>query len=1591
MSICSYGRRPLRFSACVSLFCVSIVCGQDLPKDYIRLGGRVIAIEGPEQVLPVQSSSAPASYPAPLQLTLTTATSGATIYYTTDGSAPTTSSDSGLSGSSQASVTLVAVGAHTVRAFAARTGMIRSGASSFEYTVTSGGGGQVLAVQSGPVPGPYPGPLGVTLTTATPGATIHYTLDLSQPTTTSPSGPAGTSQATLTLQSLSTTQTIWAIAVKAGMTPSNPVSFDYVVSSGNQVAQVQSSSVSGTYSAPLVLTLSTSTSGATVYYTTNGSDPTTSSASGAAGSSQASLTLSSPGSVTVKAIAAKAGFTTSIQASYTYTITSIPSLMISPPYTTLILTGPAQSQQFSTSSLISGETAPQWTVTHSTGAPFQSSPTDGTWNPANATYTSPTLSALNGGKALLIRATTNLRQATAELYVQPYNYLTGFDGGYATGPGSSTSTGTTLHEVLRFFDQDGYLDIGGISAMISGVQFPSPTASEANTCSVYANVSTNTLYLKNDAGNDWAQAGQLGSPNDLPLVNSQCTISLVNSSLQPTSATYLDFHLDVNPFSPSFGGQRYISTRAIHQHNGNQWYGGYGWFVPGSSDVSITKSHLGNFTQGQTGATYTLTVSNLGSAPTSGTVTVTDTLPSSLTATAISGTGWSCTLATRTCTRTDALGAGLNYPPITLTVTVAANAPSSVTNSATVSGGGETNSMNNSASDPTTIAPSNGGSGPVSLSASPSAGSGLTQTFAFAVDDPQGANDISWVHVHTGLYPGNGLQSCSVYYSRAANTVYLVRDDGTAWQGSAVLNTAGTLANTQCSINVGTSSRTLVGNRLTLNLAVTFTSYYAGTFNWYVNASDGVTETGWIDRGDWTVAGNVTPGTPTVSFVPGSGSNTEFRFTYSDGNGYQNIREVYTKLSATSAASANVCWTTYKLASNSVWLLNDAGNAWLGPKVLGVPGTLENSQCTIDSGMGRRLLESGPNFYLNIPYTIKPGFTGQKNIYQWVSPVAAPDTAAVETGAWTYSTNQKPANGSISPSAGSGSSQTFTFVASDPNGHANISTFWMWMHSNGLWDPGPSCFFYYDRPSNTLQFLNEGGTAYLSVAPGSATIVENNNCAVTGVGLTASGAGNNLTVTVPVTFKAAFAGAKNIALAVIDNTNAFAEWRDLGTWTVEPPAGPASLMPNSGTGLSQTFTFAVDDPDGANDISWVQMQTAQFVWGGLQSCNIYYSRSANTVYLARDDGTQWQGSAVLGTAGTLSNSQCNLNVGTSTRTLVGNRLTLNLVVTFASSYAGSYNWYVKSSDATTQTGWIDMGDWTVPGNVAPGTPAAFPLGSGSNTELRLSYSDGNGYQNIRAIGINIAASTSQTNACVVAYTRADNALYLLNDAGTAWLGPNTVGVAGTLQNTQCIIDSGISRKILESGSDFYFSLALSLKAGYTGTKNIYQWVSPIGAADTTAVNAGTWTYSSNQKPANVSVSPSSGSGGTQTFTFVASDPNGYANISTFWMSIRANNVFGPAPRCFFVLNRALNLLQVFNEDESVYLDVAPGSAAVAENSRCKITGTGLTVSGSGNSLTVTVPVIFKAAFAGSKNVEIAVIDNSNAFAEWKALGTWTAQ
>jgi uncharacterized repeat protein (TIGR01451 family) len=179
--------------------------------------------------------------------------------------------------------------------------------------------------------------------------------------------------------------------------------------------------------------------------------------------------------------------------------------------------------------------------------------------------------------------------------------------------------------------------------------------------------------------------------------------------------------------------------------------------------LAITKTHSGSFTQGGT-ATYTITVTNNGPGMTAGLVTVTEIPPTGMTLTGLAGNNWTCTVATKTCTRSDQLGSTDSYDTITATLTVsntAATGTNALTNQASVTGGGASNSP--TASDPTTIA------------AAPSLSVAKTHTGTFT----QGQTGTWDITVSNAT--GAGTTSGTTTVSDTLPTGYTVTSFGGSW------------------------------------------------------------------------------------------------------------------------------------------------------------------------------------------------------------------------------------------------------------------------------------------------------------------------------------------------------------------------------------------------------------------------------------------------------------------------------------------------------------------------------------------------------------------------------------------------------------------------------------------------------------------------------------------------------------------------------------------------------------------------------------------------------------------------------------------
>jgi hypothetical protein len=164
---------------------------------------------------------------------------------------------------------------------------------------------------------------------------------------------------------------------------------------------------------------------------------------------------------------------------------------------------------------------------------------------------------------------------------------------------------------------------------------------------------------------------------------------------QRAQLTNYDFHFAHISHRTAASGLRHLAVLLLFcslivvASCGSSAGGGGSNGSPGTPGLQAAVATQGSFSSGQQNASYNITVSNSGSGATSGTVTVVDP-PTGFTVTAISGTGWSCTLSTVTCTRSDSLAAGGSFPAITVTGNVTATNGTPVSIPLSLSGGGIT-------------------------------------------------------------------------------------------------------------------------------------------------------------------------------------------------------------------------------------------------------------------------------------------------------------------------------------------------------------------------------------------------------------------------------------------------------------------------------------------------------------------------------------------------------------------------------------------------------------------------------------------------------------------------------------------------------------------------------------------------------------------------------------------------------------------------------------------------------------------------------------------------------------------------------------
>jgi hypothetical protein len=438
-----------------------------------------------------------------------------------------------------------------------------------------------------------------------------------------------------------------------------------------------------------------------------------------------------------------------------------------------------------------------------------------------------------------------------------------------------------------------------------------------------------------------------------------------------------------------------------------------------------------------------------------------------------------------------------------------------------------------------------------------------------------------------------------------------------------------------------------------------------------------------------SVTANFTSVSPitVVSVTPNGGTDNSVTFTqtYSDTAGGSDMTQVWTFLRSSYAANPtnDACFARWDKATNSLFLLNDAGTTFSSGIVISTSGTLSNSQCTLNVGSSS-VSTSGNTLTLKLALTFNASFAGTQQIWMYANN-ATVNSGWVQEGTWTVTTAPTPV--SVTPSSGAGNAKVFSFVFSDPGGAGNILS--LQLDINATLATTSACYFYYTPATNQIYLANNAGSFTTPVTIGTAGTATNSQCTLNAGTSTVTTSGNNLTLNLALSFQSSFNGAKNTYMEVYDGEDS--GWVSKGTWTVTGPPAPTSVTPSSGTGTSQTFAFLFSDPAGASNISSLQIDINATL-AAASACYFYYTPANNQIYLANNAGS-FTTSLTIGTAGTASNSQCSLNTGSSSVTISGNNLTLNLAITFQSAFTGAKNVYMEVYDGA-DSGWVQKGTWT---------------------------------------------------------------------------------------------------------------------------------------------------------------------------------------------------------------------------------------------------------------------------------------------------------
>ncbi len=429
------------------------------------------------------------------------------------------------------------------------------------------------------------------------------------------------------------------------------------------------------------------------------------------------------------------------------------------------------------------------------------------------------------------------------------------------------------------------------------------------------------------------------------------------------------------------------------------------------------------------------------------------------------------------------------------------------------------------------------------------------------------------------------------------------------------------------------------------------------------------------------------------------------------------------------------------------------------------------------------------------------------------------------------------------------------------------------------------------------------------------------------------------------------------------------------------------MSPLNQSGMSLPFKWTVASSAGRSNLAHVFALFHTTSASTSDACYIHYDASSNLVYLADNASSSWLGGLAPTSDYIAENAQCTI-FGTGTSSVnpasSGTQLELTLTVSFKSAFSGNKNEYLYALDGSgVDTGWQEMGTWTVPGpspvtfNTTPSGLSLQVDGVTYTTPVTLQLSPGNHTVN---------ASIAQGSPAGTRYI-----FQSWSDSGAAQHTVTTPAAGFTANfTTQYQLTTSANPAAggtVNPASNWY---DLGTPATVTANPNSGYLFTGFSGSTTSTANPFTFTINGPNNliagfsvaPPTVSITPPSGAGASQILTAVYIDPVAYGQITEALLLV--NSSASTASACYVKWTPG-NHFYLRNETDSAWME---GTAASVENSRCRLDAPANGAKGVGQTLTVNFGLTFFSPFSGAKQVYLTTTTGLGT-ASWQAKGTWT--